>query len=135
EAILPLLGHAEEARSYRAPVIGDHVISHHQQWAYYAATIVSFDRETLKYTVDWDDGDPTGKVQSYKDLAIDKIPSEDQVGVDSIVFFPQGGYGATEGNNTGGVRYHEGVVTRVYKDSSGACLYDGHHTKGAEDGK
>ena len=63
---MPLLGHAEEARSYRAPVIGDHVISHHQQWAYYAATIVSFDRETLKYTVDWDDGDPTGKVQSYK---------------------------------------------------------------------
>lgn len=135
EAILPLLGHAEEARSYRAPVIGDHVISHHQQWAYYAATIVSFDRETLKYTVDWDDGDPTGKVQSYKDLAIDKIPSEDQVGLDSIVFFPQGSYGATEGNNTGGVRYHEGVVTSYLEDSSGACLYDGHHTKGAEDGK
>lgn len=63
---MPLLGHVEEARSYRAPVIGDHVISHHQKWAYYTATIVSFDRETLKYTVDWDDGDPTGKVQSYK---------------------------------------------------------------------
>lgn len=135
EAILPLLGHVEEARSYRAPVIGDHVISHHQKWAYYTATIVSFDRETLKYTVDWDDGDPTGKVQSYKDLAIDKVPSEDQVGVDSIVFFPQGGYSATAGNNTGGVRYHEGVVTRVYKDSSGFWKYDGHHTKGDEDGK
>ena len=26
------------------------------------------------------------------------------------MFFPQGQYGGTEGNNTGGVRYHEGVV-------------------------
>lgn len=61
-----MLGLKEEARSYRAPIIGDHVISHHQKWAYFPATIVSFDRETMSYTVDWDDGDPTGKVQSYK---------------------------------------------------------------------
>ena len=65
-SILPLLGLKEETRSYRAPVIGDHVISHHQKWAYFPASIVSFDRETMSYTVDWDDGDPTGKVQSYK---------------------------------------------------------------------
>lgn len=48
-------------------------------------------------------------------MAIDKIPSEDQVGVDSIVLFPQGSYGATEGNNIGGMRFHQGIVTRVYK--------------------
>lgn len=65
-AILPLLGLKEETRSYRAPVIGDHVISHHQRWAYFPASIVAFDRQTMSYTVDWDDGDPTGKVQSYK---------------------------------------------------------------------
>ena len=39
----------------------------------------------------------------------------DQVGVDSIVFFPQGSYGATEGNNTGGIRFHQGIVTHVWK--------------------
>lgn len=65
-AILPLLGVREESRSYRAPRIGDHVISHHMKWAFYGATIASFDRETMSYTVNWDDGDPTGKVQSYK---------------------------------------------------------------------
>ncbi|KAJ7352717.1 hypothetical protein OS493_034322 [Desmophyllum pertusum] len=134
-SILPLLGLKEETRSYRAPVIGDHVISHHIKWAYFPASIVSFDRETMSYTVDWDDGDPTGKVQSYKDLAIDEIPSEDQVGVDSIVFFPQGSYGATAGNNIGGMRFHQGIITRVYKDSSGIWRYDGHHTKGETDGK
>lgn len=134
-SILPLLGLKEETRSYRAPVIGDHVISHHQRWAYFPASIVSFDRETMSYTVDWDDGDPTGKVQSYKDVAIDKIPSEDQVGVDSIVLFPQGSYGATEGNNIGGMRFHQGIITRVYKDSTGVCRYEGHHTKGDADGK
>lgn len=134
-AILPLLGVREESRSYRAPRIGDHVISHHMKWAFYGATIASFDRETMSYTVNWDDGDPTGKVQSYKDLAIDQVPTVDQVGVDSIVFFPQGSYGATEGNNTGGIRFHQGIVTRVWKDPSGVTRYDGHHTKGDEDGK
>lgn len=67
-----MLGLKEETRSYRAPVIGDHVISHHQKWAYFPASIVSFDRETMSYTVDWDDGDPTGKVQSYK---VCRVPS------------------------------------------------------------
>lgn len=134
-AILPLLGLEEEFRSYRAPVIGDHVISHHQRWAFFGATIASFDRETMSYTVNWDDGDPTGRVQSYKDLAIDEVPTVDQVGVDSIVFFPQGSYGATDGNNTGGMRFHQGIVTRVWKDPSGVFRYDGHHSKGEEDGK
>lgn len=134
-SILPLLGLEEGSRSYRAPVIGDHVISHHQRWAFFGATIASFDREIMSYTVDWDDGDPTGKVQSYKDVALDEIPTVDQVGVDSIVFFPQGSYGATEGNNTGGMRFHQGIVTRVWKDPSGVSRYDGHHTKGEEDGK
>ena len=31
------------------------------------------------------------------------------------MFFPQGSYGATEGNNSGGMRFHQGVVTRVWK--------------------
>ena len=55
---------------------------------------------------------PSSRLQ---DVAIDKIPSDDQVGVDSIVLFPQGSYGATEGNNIGGMRFHQGIITRVYK--------------------
>lgn len=135
KAILPLLGLEENTRSYRAPVVGDHVISHHNQWAFFGATIASFNRETMTYTVNWDDGDPTDRVQSYRDLGLDEIPTEDEVGVDSVVFFPQGSYGATEGNNSGGMRFHQGIITRVWKDSSGLPQYDGHHTKGADDGK
>lgn len=47
-------------------MLGDHVICHHQKWAYFYATIVKFDGETLEYTVDWDDKDPSGRTQSYK---------------------------------------------------------------------
>ena len=65
KAILPLLGLEENTRSYRAPVVGDHVISHHNNWAFFGATIASFDRQTMTYTVNWDDGDPTDRVQSY----------------------------------------------------------------------
>lgn len=40
-------------------------------------------------------------------------PDEDDIGVGEKVFFPQGSYGGTQGNNTGGVRYHEGIVDSV----------------------
>ena len=66
KAILPLLGLEENTRSYRAPVVGDHVISHHNKWAFFGATIACFNRETMTYTVNWDDGDPTDRVQSYR---------------------------------------------------------------------
>ena len=52
----------------RAPKVGDHVISHHFNWCYYMATIVSFDRSTMKYTVAWDDGDKTGTVQDFNQV-------------------------------------------------------------------
>ena len=55
-----------KAAKFRAPVPGDHVICLHQKWAYFMATIESFDQETLEYTVNWDDQDPTARVQSYK---------------------------------------------------------------------
>ena len=47
----------------------------------------------------------------------------------------QGQYAGTEGNNTGGIRYHQGRITRVYKGAMGEQLYDGMHTKGENDGK
>lgn len=51
---------------FKAPVPGDHVICLHQKWAYFLATIDSFDDANLEYTVNWDDKDPTGRVHSYK---------------------------------------------------------------------
>lgn len=119
---------------YRAPKVGDHVVSHHLHCAYYMATVASFDSNTLQYTVDWDDGDPSGKVQPYDQVALDIVPDPDDVGVGSIVFFPQGTYRGTEGNNSGGQRYHEGVVTSIRMTGSKKLL-NGHHTKGEQDCK
>lgn len=48
-----------------APQQGDHVISHHFDFCYYMATVVEFNRATMEYTVQWDDGDTTGTVQKY----------------------------------------------------------------------
>ena len=56
----------------------------------------------------------------------------EDVGVDSIIFFPQGKY-TFQGNWC--QRYHEGVVTRTHTDAQGNVLIDGHHTKGENDGK
>eukprot|EP00794_Sanderia_malayensis_P015993 gene15993-17604_t len=119
---------------YRAPRIGDHVVCHHFRFAYYMATIQSFNPETLEYTVNWDDGDPSGRVQAYNCVALDVVPDSDEIGIGTIVFFQQGKYGGTEGNNTGGKRYHEGIVTSVEKQGN-LFMYNGHHTKGESDGK
>ena len=82
------LGPAKE-RIYRAPTIGDKVICHHFKWAYYPATIVAFDRAKFEYTVDWDDGDPSGRQESYKNVALNSVPRSDEIAVGTIVFFPQ----------------------------------------------
>ena len=66
---------------------------------------------------------------------MDVVPDTDDVGVGSIIFFPQGQYRASEGNNIGGVRYHEGVITKVDILSEGTVLVNGHHTRGEDDGK
>ena len=57
-----------ETKPSRAPKVGDHVVCHHVQYCYYMATVVSYDRSAMEYTVDWDDGDPSGRVQSYKQV-------------------------------------------------------------------
>ena len=69
--------------------VGDKVLSLHKNWSYYTATIVHFDADTCEYTVDWDDGDPTGRIQKYCDVAIDKTPPEDEIGIGTVVLFPQ----------------------------------------------
>ena len=123
-----------ESGDHRAPQVGDHVVCHHFDYAYYMATVVNFDKSTMQYTVDWDDGDPSGRVQPYNQVGVDVVPDPDDVGVGSIIFFPQGSYGGTEGNNTGGERYHEGIVTSVRRED-GETYFSGNHTKGGDDGK
>lgn len=126
----------EEERVFKAPVYGDHVVCLHQGWAYFMATVIAFDESCMSYTVNWDDGDPSGRVQSYQDVALDVVPtSENEIGLGTTVLFPQGSYAGTEGNNEGGVRYHQGKITKIYKDSSDVTRYDGVHTKGSDDGK
>lgn len=67
-------------------------------------------------------------------MALDQVPDADDVGVGSIIFFAQGSYRASEGNNTGGVRYHEGIITKVTTTDDN-ILIDGHHTRGEADRK
>ena len=121
--------------SSRAPKIGDHVLCHHFKMAYYMATVVSYNTVTMTYTVDWDDGDPTGREAMFNEIAIDVAPELDDIGVGSYIFFPQGSYVGTEGNNIGGKRYHEGEVTSIKKIENGLVIVSGHHTKSKEDGK
>ena len=68
--MLPYTTTAKDNKSkhikFGAPVPGDHVVCLHQRWAYFMATVESFNEETLEYTVKWDDGDPSGRVQSYQ---------------------------------------------------------------------
>eukprot|EP00052_Salpingoeca_macrocollata_P003802 m.37781 g.37781 ORF g.37781 m.37781 type:complete len:698 (-) comp13669_c0_seq1:33-2126(-) len=120
----------------RAPRVGDHVVAHHiNTQCYYMATVVGFDKKTMSYQVNWDDGDPSGRVMPYDRVALDLTPREEDIGVGSLVVFPQGKYGGTQGNNTGGVRYHQGEITAITEGSDGSKLYHGHHTETPEEGK
>ena len=119
----------------RVPQPGDHVISLYVKWAYFMATVVSYNRYTMTFTINWDDGGRRGREQPFNQVAKDFPPERDDIGVGTLVFFPQGSYGATEGENEGGVRYHEGEVTHVTIDSYGCVLVSGTHTKDADDGK
>ena len=71
--------------------VGDKVLSLHKSWSYYTATIVSFDVKTLMYTVNWDDGDRSGRVQKYFNVALNRTPGEDEIGMGTLVLFPQVG--------------------------------------------
>ena len=53
------------------------------------ATVESFDKATKMYTVNFEDGDPTGREQPFNLVAFDRKPAEGDVAVGSDVFFPQ----------------------------------------------
>lgn len=54
-----------------------------------------------------------------QDLALNILPDVSEIGVGSVVIFPQGSYSGTEGNNTGGKRYHQGKITTIHEDTDG----------------
>lgn len=82
-------------------------------WQYFTATIVSFDSNTLQYTIVWDDQDPSGRIVDYYNLALDRVPEHDEIAIGSIVLFPQGKYKGQEGVRLGGQRYHQ--VNKIFK--------------------
>lgn len=77
----------------------------------------------------------SGRIVEYKNIAVDREPEEKEIGLGSIILFPQGNYKAGATQVTGGKRWHQGRITRVYKGADGVTLYDGEHTKGKDDGK
>ena len=50
------------------PKVGDKIIAMWSvsMWQYFHATIRSYKAESLRYLIDWDDGDTTGKFHSFK---------------------------------------------------------------------
>ena len=76
-----------------------------------------------------------GRVVNCFEIAKDMIPFAHQVGVGTIVLFPQGGYNGGDTQLHGGTRWHQGVITNIRVNEYGFAEYDGRHTKGVEDGK
>lgn len=68
QAIKGLIGESLPVKTEvkrKTPKIGDHVVCHHMRHCYYMATVVEYNASTMEYTVNWDDGDPSARVQSY----------------------------------------------------------------------
>jgi hypothetical protein len=59
------------------------------KWQYFTATIVNFNTQTLFYTIDWDDKDPSGREVHYENIALDIEPDQDLIGIGSLVLFQQ----------------------------------------------
>ena len=60
---------------------GDQVISLYGSWAYFPATVVSFDVDNLMYTINWDDGQQARRVQKYFNVALNKTPDESEIDI------------------------------------------------------
>lgn len=85
------------------------------------ATVAAFDASTAQFTLAWDDGDKSGTVQPYELVCVDAPPSVDEVGVGTVVLFPQGKYFFidTEGVRKENLdRFHEGAHARPAHRSS-----------------
>nr|XP_054754724.1 uncharacterized protein LOC129260780 [Lytechinus pictus] len=112
------------------PMVGDAVIAHYSAWQFYPAVVAQFDKSSLKYTVDWDDPDPSCRVQPYDLVAMNITPTEELIGIGTRVLFKQGRY--QFGGSTGDI-WNLGEITRIYMEG-GQKFYDGKHAKTAQDG-
>ena len=121
-----------EESSLRAtiPMKGDSVVAHYAAWQFFPAKVVSFDKGSMKYTVDWDDPDPQCRVQSYHLVAVNVTPTDNMIGIGSSILFKQGTYGYM--GSTGDV-WNLGEITRV-TERDGVEYYSGKHSKTAADG-
>ena len=59
-----------------------------------------------------------------ENIALDRVPEKDELGVGDIVLFPQGDYNAGSTQETGGVRWHQGIITSITKNSHGEKRYN-----------
>ena len=56
------------AKKSKNPKVGDHIISHHVGHCYYTASVAKYNASTMEYTVTWDDGDTSSRVQKYNQV-------------------------------------------------------------------
>lgn len=117
--------------SENVPMIGGAVIAHYAAWQFFPAKVASFDKSSMKYTVDWDDPDPACRVQPYNLVAVNRAPSENEIGIGSSILFKQGRY--SHGGTTGDV-WNLGEITSIEDGNNGRKLYSGKHSKTAADG-
>jgi hypothetical protein len=75
-------------------------------------------------SVQWQDGDASGRLVSYNLVAMNLPPEADEIAIGTKVVFPQGRY---RFGRSLGMRYHLGVVNSIMEHSSGAKRYYGNH--------
>jgi hypothetical protein len=123
---------SEVTSSLRAsvPMVGDSVVAHYAAWQFFPAKVVSFDKHTMKYTVDWDDPDPSCRVQPYTLVAVNVTATDELIGIGSSILFKQGRY--QFGSSTGDV-WNLGKITDIITED-GVKFYSGKHSKTAADG-
>ena len=112
------------------PMVGGDVIAHYAAWQFFPAKVASFDKGSMKYTVDWNDPDPACRVQPYNLVAVNRHPNENEIGVGSCILFKQGTY--SYGGSVGDV-WNLGEITSI-QELDGIKLYSGKHSKTAADG-
>ena len=124
-------GEGNSSLSDKVPMVGGAVIAQYAAWQFFPAKVASFDKSSMKYTVDWDDPDPACRVQPYNLVAVNRAPTENEIGIGSSILFKQGRYSQ---NGVSGDVWNLGEITSIEDDEGGAKLYSGKHSKTAADG-
>ena len=111
-------------------MVGDSVIAQYAAWQFFPAKVASFNKAVMMYTVDWEDPDPSCRVQPYTLVAMNNMATDDLIGIGSSILFKQGVY--QYGESTGDI-WNLGEITDVVVEN-GVRYYSGKHSKTAEDG-